>query len=119
MQLGFYFYKQQTTGQAFHYSIDFTGGTQLLLRFEKPVSSVETKQFYKGGWSGAVTRDKFGPTEVLIRVREFINDAKGLTERIVAAIEKGLPNNKVMVLESEAVGAGGAKISAGTLSWQY
>jgi len=104
--VGTYFYKQSTRGSAFVYSIDFTGGTQVLLRFDKPVSSMRVKEILDAqGWSGAVIRE-FSSTEILIRVREFVNDAQGLSERIKSALEAGMPDTKAMILQSEAVGAG-------------
>jgi len=35
--IGAYIHKRQTRGQAFKYSIDFTGGTQVLLGFQNEV----------------------------------------------------------------------------------
>src|SRR5580704_4149183 len=76
--IGVYVYKTNTRGEAFTYSIDFTGGTQVLLKFDKPVSSNRVKETVeKAGWPGAVTRD-FSNQEVLIRVKEVATDAKGL-----------------------------------------
>lgn len=89
----------------FTYSVDFTGGTQVLLRFDKPVSSVEVKAILdKKGWPGATTRD-FSETEVLVRVKDFTNDAKGLGERIRQILGKELKSS-VDILQSEGVGPG-------------
>ncbi|MCX5922823.1 MAG: protein translocase subunit SecF [Candidatus Dependentiae bacterium] len=104
---GTYIYKAHTRGgQAFTYSIDFTGGTQVRLKFDKPVSSNNLKEIVeKSGWQGAVIRD-FSSQEVLVRVKEFSNDSKGLGQRIVQAIQAGMPDNNVELQESESVGAG-------------
>ncbi len=89
----------------FTYSVDFTGGTQVLLRFDRPVSSVEVKAILdKKGWPGATTRD-FSETEVLVRVKDFTNDAKGLGERIRQILGKELKSS-VDILQSEGVGPG-------------
>jgi preprotein translocase SecF subunit len=105
--IGTYFYKQQTRGSAFVYSIDFTGGTQVLLRFTQPISSQQVKDALAAqGWSGVVTREFPENNEILVRVQEFVNDANGLALRIAQAIEKVAPDNKVEILQSEAVGAG-------------
>ena len=104
--MGTYIYKEKTYGAAFKYSIDFTGGTQVWLRYKDPVASSQIKDILtKEGWSGAITRE-FGPTEVLVRVSQFVNDAKGLGERIAQALATAMPTNKVEILQSEAVGAG-------------
>lgn len=89
----------------FTYSVDFTGGTQVLLRFDRPVSSVEVKAILdKKGWPGATTRD-FSETEVLVRVKDFTNDAKGLGERIRQVLGEELKSS-VDMLQSEGVGPG-------------
>jgi preprotein translocase subunit SecF len=109
----FYVYKWQTTGQTFSYSVDFTGGVQVLFRFEKPVSAHEIRDIIeKNGWSSPVLRE-FGTNELLVRVKEFSNDAKGLAESMVQAIQTALPDNAVTILQNEAVGPG----VGATLRW--
>lgn len=104
--IGMYFYNENRRGSAFTYSIDFTGGTQALLRFEKPICGTALKNVLEEhGWHGAITRE-FSSTEMLVRVKEFVNDAKGLSERIRAAVAQAFPDNQVTVLQSEAVGPG-------------
>lgn len=104
--VGLYFYKMHTRGYAFAYSIDFTGGTQVHMRFEKPVRITELKDILENhGWSNSIIRE-FSSTEVLIRVKEFASDAQGLADRMKKAIAHDLPDNAVTILQSEAVGAG-------------
>lgn len=104
--VGVYFYKEKTRGYAFTYSIDFTGGTQVLLKFDKPVNSADViTKLDDLGWKGALTRD-FSSTEMLVRVKEFSNDAKGLAERIKAGLITTMPDTHIEILQSEAVGAG-------------
>lgn len=99
-------YKINTRGEAFTYSIDFTGGTQVLLKFDKPVSSLKLKQIIEdAGWQGAITRD-FSNQEVMVRVKEFSNDAKGLGDRITQTVKTAMPDTQVTMLESSGVGAG-------------
>lgn len=90
----------------FRYSVDFTGGTQVLLNFEKPVNSEKLKEILeKNGWRSIATRE-FSKTEILVRVQEFSNDAKGLSERIRSTIEQQLAENKVTILSTDSVGSG-------------
>lgn len=104
--IGLYFYKNSTRGYAFTYSIDFTGGTQVHMRFPHAVSSAQLKDILvHNGWEGAVMRE-FSSTEVLIRVKEFASDSQGLAERMRQAIAQSMPNNEPTILQSEAVGAG-------------
>lgn len=102
--IGLYVYKRQTRGYAFAYSVDFEGGTQVLLKLAQPVSSANVRAaLEKGGWHGAVTRD-FSSNEVLVRVKEFSRDAQGLAQRMSEAVSKET-GTQVTVLESGAVGA--------------
>jgi preprotein translocase subunit SecF len=105
--LGVYFYKWHTRGYTFVYSVDFTGGTQVLLKFQKPVNAAQLKDILeKNGWKNPMTREFSSPEEILVRVSEFSNDSKGLSERMRTAIEQEMPDNAVTILQSEAVGPG-------------
>lgn len=99
-------YKYRTRGHVFAYSIDFVGGTQILLKFDKPVSSARlVDTLRQHGWTGAVIRD-LSDREVLIRVKEFSSDSQGLGERMRVAIKESLGNYDVKILQSESVGPG-------------
>lgn len=114
--LGLYLYKWQTRGYTFVYSVDFTGGTQVLLKFDKPVSVCHLKDILeKNGWKNATTREFSAPEEVLVRVSEFSNDAKGLAERMKTAVQTEIPDNPVSILQSEGVGPGVGE----TLRWRF
>lgn len=114
--LGVYMYKWHTRGYTFVYSVDFTGGTQVLLKFDKPVSVCHLKDILeKNGWKNATTREFSAPEEVLVRVSEFSNDAKGLAERMKTAVQTEIPDNPVSILQSEAVGPGVGE----TLRWRF
>lgn len=90
----------------FRYSVDFTGGTQVLLQFSSPVGSEELKSVLsRGGWHDAITRE-FSATEVVVRVQEFENDANGLAQRIRDSIQQVNPNLSVTILEANGVGPG-------------
>ncbi len=90
----------------FRYSVDFTGGTQVLLGFESPVSSEQIKGILeKEGYIGLTTRE-FSKNEVLVRVQEFSNDVKGIGDRICGIVEKEIPGNKATILATDGVGSG-------------
>lgn len=104
--IGTYIYKLQTRGEAFIYSVDFTGGTQVLLRFSKPVTSTQVIGILDAhGLQGAMTRE-FSPTEILVRIKAFENDAKGLAERIKVILEESLPETQIEILQIDSVGVG-------------
>ncbi len=111
--IGAFVYKYQTRGYAFSYSVDYTGGTQIKLRFAQPVSAEELKNLLaKQGLSSPVTRS-FSPTELLVRVAEFSDDSEGLALKIKDGLEKEL-NSPVEILQTDSVGAG----IGSALRWQ-
>ena len=113
--VGVYLYKVQTTGHAFTYSIDFTGGTQVLLQLEKPVGIEKIKKIVEdAGWQGATVRTFSNEREIEVRVKELSSDTKGLAQKIAGTIETGIESNKITILQSDTVTAGG---SAG-LRWK-
>jgi len=103
---GLFIYKIKTQGQAFNYSVDFQGGTQVLLKFEKPVKSSEVLSILeKGGFTGASARE-FEKDEVLIRVKEYESNVKVLADKIIGQIKVDIPDNNVSILQSDAIGPG-------------
>lgn len=107
--VGLYFYNVQTRGRGFNYSIEFTGGSQALLRFAQPVPVKQIHEILEvSGWKGAETRE-FSAHEVLIRVKEFSHDAQSVGESMQKALATALPDNQVTILQSEAVGPSAGK----------
>ena len=99
-------YRYQTRGSAYTYSVDFTGGTQVLFGFDQAVDSGLIRQILADkGWPNSNTRE-FGENEVLVRVKEFEGDAVGLSERMRGAIQQEMPGNNVQTLQTESVGSG-------------
>lgn len=112
--LGFSAYKWQSKGQIFTYSVEFTGGTQVLLKFDQAASASQIKNILEQkGWDGVVTRE-FSAQEVLVRVKEYSNDVKGLAERIRTALREEMADVAISIEQSEAVGAGVGE----TLRWK-
>ncbi len=104
--VGYGAYKWKTEGHVFSYSVDFTGGTQILLKFNRPVSPLELKDILdKKGFEGVSTRE-FSDTEVLVRLKEFSNEIQGLATKIRSIAEQNMSGYQVKVEESEAVGPG-------------
>lgn len=101
-----FIYKKAVKGSAFEYNIDFTGGTQALFKFEKPMSILNLRKILeKGGWANANTTEFAGhENEIMVRVKESVNDAKGLAEHMREVIAKAAPENPVKLMQSESVG---------------
>lgn len=103
---GLFVYKLQTKGQAFNYSVDFQGGTQMLLKFKNPVKSSEILSILEEkGFAGAVVRE-FAPDEVLVRVKEYSKDINKMTNEMIGYITERFSDNSVEILQSDAIGPG-------------
>lgn len=112
--IGGYWYKYTSRGSAFVYSVDFTGGTQVLLSLSKPTTGSElVSELSKAGLEGAVARD-FSPTKILLRVKQFESDSVGLAARIKEIIEKSSPDMAVTIEQVDSVGGGVGE----TLRWK-
>ena len=99
-------YRYQTRGSVYVYSVDFTGGTQVLFGFDQAVGADTIKQILTdGGWASASTRE-FGNNEILVRVKDFESNTVGLGERMRIAIQSTMPDNQVQTLQTESVGSG-------------
>ncbi len=99
-------YKMKTTGQVFRYSVDFTGGAQILLKFDRETSGLQVKDaLEKKGWRGVSIRE-FDSNEILIRLQleEVANDLGSVAERVQADVQQELPNSNSTILQSETVG---------------
>jgi len=104
---GTYLYKRFTNpdGHTFNYSVDFTGGIQTLLAFNKPVESEKVVAILeKAGWPGSVTRE-FSATEHLVRVKKEAKDVSREAELIREAVQKGLGSEYTVTIEqTDSVG---------------
>ena len=99
-------YRYQTRGSVFMYSVDFTGGTQVLFKFDASVDNAFARQIVADkGWSNPSARP-FGENEVLVRVKEYESDATGLGQRMQIALQDAMPENTVTMIQTESVGAG-------------
>ncbi len=101
--IGLYSYRIATRGYAFSYSVDFTGGTQVLLRFSKPITDATIKEILENkGWYGPVMRD-FPNNEVLIRLKDVSTDTKGFSDKIQHALQESLPDIAIEILSVDSV----------------
>lgn len=88
----------------FSYHIDFTGGVELKLSFDKSLSSSDVrKSIADNGWNDAVIQEvRSGKNSFLIKVSTL--DEK-LEDKMKAGFAKSFPGNKVSVDNIEWVGA--------------
>ncbi len=71
----------------FRYSVDFTGGTEVRLKFEKPENSAEVKKAIHDEWKGTVYT-VLGRNEIIVRVQETVDKVKDLNEKILTTVNK-------------------------------
>jgi preprotein translocase subunit SecF len=99
-------YQYTQRGSVFLYSIDFTGGTQVLLKTPVQLKTdLLHAKLAEYGWHNADIR-LFGTDECLIKVQDYSSDAKGLGEKIQQAVQQTITEGTVELLQSEAVGPG-------------
>lgn len=107
--IGTCIYRQKTTDSVFSYSVDFTGGAQVLFKFSSPVTSQQVVSILESkGWSGIVTRE-FSAHEILVRMKiegNKVEGAKDLAETMQKQLQEALPENDISLMQSETVGAG-------------
>ncbi len=111
--LGTYFYKYHSQGQTFNYSVDFTGGIQAYLKFNKAVKGERLVEILeKKGWPGAITRE-FSENEHLVRVKKDSNDVQAEAENMSSTLQSGLGDGYIVTVEQiDSVGS-----AAGSELW--
>lgn len=110
-------YRLQTRGYVFNYSVDFTGGTQVLLKFEKPITDNQLRPLLEShGWTNPILRD-FSPLEILVRVKEFSTDAKGFAVQMKSVLDAALTDNHVDVLSVDSVSGAIGEILRSNSIW--
>lgn len=102
-------YRYKTRGSVFTYSVDFTGGTQALLKFSRKVTNDEVTQILtKGGMEGVSIREfderEFGGCVLMIRVKSHAADAKGVAGRMIEQLQVGLKDVSIENLGTDSVG---------------
>lgn len=99
-------YKYQTRGSAFLYSVEFTGGTQVLFGFSQPVSGESVARILSSNNFADANIREFSDRELLVRVKGFENDTKGLAERLRTILETSMSGVKVEIKQTDSVGVG-------------
>lgn len=89
----------------FNYGVDFTGGSLIQVRFQRPVSTdaVRNALSAAGEAGAAIQRDEAG--DFLIRVKPRAGSAgAGLSDRVRRQFEQTLAGNSFEILREETVG---------------
>lgn len=88
----------------FRYSVDFTGGTQVLLKFTQDTAVDKVKEALKASGYESFELREFSKNEILVRVQKFESDAKGVAERIKQSLIDGHVAQDIEILQADSVG---------------
>ncbi|MCL4380601.1 protein translocase subunit SecF, partial [Candidatus Dependentiae bacterium] len=92
----------------FNYSVEFTGGTQVLLHFDRPVTADTVREALKEsdhGWK-SISVAEFGPQDIRVRVQDFADDVEGLATKLRDDVAPHMPEGTVVtVAQSDSVGS--------------
>lgn len=89
----------------FEYNINFTGGAEIRLSFEKPLDIAQLRTAIgKGGWKEPIVQET-GANKREFLVRLGGNHGADLEKRITQTLETGVPGNKASIVGVTKVGA--------------
>ena len=109
--IGLMGYHKARTGNAINYSIEFTGGTEVQLKFKNGAigTDIVRSAVHQAGFAEAEVASFGAPDEFLVKVRPSTSavsaaNADSAGAAIVAALAKSAPNNPAEVTRAAAVG---------------
>ena len=103
-------YHKARTGAAINYSIEFTGGTVVQLKFAQPAQADAVRSAVDAaGFTGSEIASFGSPADYLIKVPPKAGatsapDAPATGQQIVAQLAKTIPGNPARVERAESVG---------------
>ena len=104
--IGDYAYKYKTRGTTFTYSVDFTGGTQVLLSCSQGLSlPVFIKALESAGIKNVTTRE-FSNNEIVVRVASFSNEKDSIVQLIQKVAQETFPGNEIVIKKVDSIGGG-------------
>lgn len=98
-------HQYRTTGSVFTYSIDFTGGTQVYIHADQPVSLAVVHRRISELFPGEVVVRSIEESDLIIRIQQF-TEASDLGATIIAALKEAFPTVQFTLEQSESVGPG-------------
>lgn len=90
------------TKGGFRYSVDFTGGTEVRIRFEKPENTAEIKKAVHADWQGTVY-NVLAANEIIVRIQSSAESVQGLDEKVLATVNKISEGNPGTVIQSNSI----------------
>jgi preprotein translocase subunit SecF len=86
------------TKGGFRYSVDFAGGTEIRVRFQKSVDTEAVKKAIHDEWQGTVF-SVIGSPELIVRVQQTPDKVSDLDKKLLASIDKVSPENPATILQ--------------------
>lgn len=86
----------------FRYSVDFTGGTEVRIRFDKPEKTAEIKKVIHDKWQGTVY-NVLAANEIIVRVQLSAENQRGLDDKILETVNKVSVDNPGSVIQVNSI----------------
>lgn len=86
----------------FRYSVDFTGGTDIRMRFEKPENTAAIKKAIHDEWNGTVY-NIIDANEIIIRIQEKPEDLENLDQKIQATVDAVSIDNPGRIIQKNSL----------------
>ncbi|MBV8661151.1 MAG: protein translocase subunit SecF [Candidatus Dependentiae bacterium] len=86
----------------FRYSVDFTGGTDIRMRFEKPENTAAIQKAVYDEWKGTVY-NIVDANEIIIRMQDTPETVENLEQKIVATVDAVSTDNPGTILEMNSL----------------
>lgn len=86
----------------FRYSVDFTGGTELRVQFDKPENIEAVKKVIHEQWQGSVY-SVVGAPEIIVRVQETPEKVSDLDKKLMASINSVSQDNPGILLQVNSI----------------
>jgi preprotein translocase subunit SecF len=90
------------TKGGFKYSVDFAGGTELRVRFQKPADTEGIKKIIHDDWQGTVY-NVIGSPELIIRVHQTPDQVSDLDKKLLSSIDKVSADNPAEILQAMSI----------------
>lgn len=86
----------------FRYSVDFTGGTDIRMRFEKPENTAAIQKAVHDEWNGTVY-NILDSNEIIIRIQDTPESVENLEEKIQATVDAVSTDNPGTILQKNSL----------------
>lgn len=86
----------------FRYSVDFTGGTELRVRFDKSVDLAAVRKVVHDDWQGTVF-NRVGISELIVRIPQTPDKVDELDKKVMSSINQASIDNPGSVIQVDSI----------------